>query len=80
MNTYRLGVILFVGGMLIRLWWVEARDLSIDEPFSVYHAHKTAGAHPILHETEPNPPMHFLFLHVFQQLFGIDVWAVRLFR
>jgi len=80
LNTYWLGVILFVGGMLIRLWWVEARDLSIDEPFSVYHAHKSPlELIRFCIETEPNPPLHFLFLHVFQQLFGIDVWAVRLF-
>lgn len=79
-NSYWLGGMLFICGMLVRLWWVEARDLCIDEPFSVYHAQKSPlEIIRFCIETEPNPPLHFLFLHFFQQLLGIDVWAVRLF-
>lgn len=73
-------VLLFAFGIVLRCFWIEARDLSIDEPFSVYHAQKSVG--DIIRFTlnnEPNPPLHFLILHGFISLLGDDIWAVRLF-
>jgi hypothetical protein len=31
-----VGLFLFSASILLRSWWLDARDLSIDEPFSVY--------------------------------------------
>jgi hypothetical protein len=72
-------LLLFLVGLIIRSLWLEARDLSIDEPFSVYHAQKSVG--DIIRFTlnnEPNPPLHFILLHGFISLLGDDIWAVRL--
>ncbi|GEM_PF-5264684 len=73
-----MGLILFGISMLLRYWWLDARDLCIDEPFSVYHAQKSPLEIIRLSvNTEPNPPLYMLLLHFVMQLFGDSVWSVR---
>jgi len=69
---------LFVFGLVFRYFWVDVRDLCIDEPFSVYHAQKSpAEIIRFSVTTEPNPPLYMLLLHFVMQLFGDSVVSVR---
>jgi len=70
------------GLMLISLIWkfsfIDYRDISMDEPFTIYHAQKDfKGMIDLLSKGEPNPPLFMIMMHYWIKLFGLDPIAVR---
>ncbi len=71
-----LGILLL--NILYKILFLGSRDISIDEPFTLFYSqmpwqeifHMLAG--------ENNPPLHFLLMHVWINLVGIDPFKVRL--
>lgn len=70
---------LFMIGFGWKLIFINQRDISIDEPFSIFNAQRSLGE--ILRmpaEGEPNPPLFMLLLHFWIKLFGNESYAVRM--
>jgi len=70
------------GLMLISIFWkfnfIDYRDISMDEPFTIYHAQKDfKGMIDLLAKGEPNPPLFMILMHYWIKLFGLDPIAVR---
>jgi len=69
---------LFLLGFCWKLFFINERDISLDEPFSIFNAQRSVGE--ILRipaEGEPNPPLFMLLLHFWIKLFGNESYAVR---
>lgn len=70
------------GLMLISIFWkfnfIDYRDISMDEPFTIYHAQKDfKGMIDLLSKGEPNPPLFMILMHYWIKLFGLDPISVR---
>ncbi len=68
--------------LLIAFFWkyyyIGARDICGDEPFTIFHAQDSV--HNILKlpaQNEPNPPLFMLLLHFWMKLFGNNPISVR---
>jgi hypothetical protein len=72
-------VLLTGAGFIWKLLFITHRDISLDEPFTIYHAQQS-----IWHilsmpaQGEPNPPLFTLLLHFWIKMTGIGPVAVRL--
>lgn len=69
--------------MLISIFWkfyfIDHRDISMDEPFTIYHAQKDLkGMIDLLSNGEPNPPLFMILLHYWIKIFGIGPISVRM--
>lgn len=72
-------LLLFFFCFCFKLFFIEKRDISIDEPFSIFHAQQSLKyIFNLSASGEPNPPLFLLLLHFWIKLFGNDVIAVRL--
>ncbi|MBP7808760.1 MAG: glycosyltransferase family 39 protein [Bacteroidia bacterium] len=69
--------LLFIICFVIRLIYLTAQDICIDEPFSIYHAQGSFS--DIVKYLKPtnNPPLFELILRVWIKLFGISAFSVR---
>jgi mannosyltransferase len=73
-----LPITLFLVAFLTKFFFINTRDICLDEPFTIYHAQ-----FPVLDilrlpaQNEPNPPLFMLLLHFWIKLFGIDPISVR---
>lgn len=77
-RTY-LPAILFALAIVPKLFFITSRDISLDEPFTLFHAQ--FDLNHILKlpaENEPNPPLYMILLHFWIAAFGIGAFAVRL--
>lgn len=70
-------LLLFVICFVLRIIYVSAQDICIDEPFSVFHAQSSVK--DIIRFLKPtnNPPLFEILLHYWIKLFGISVFSVR---
>lgn len=70
-------ILLFIICFAIRLIYLTAQDICIDEPFSIYHAQGSFS--DIIKYLKPtnNPPFFELVLHVWIKWFGISAFSVR---
>ncbi len=80
-NGYLLVVpfALFLISFLSKLFFINTRDICMDDPFTIFHAQKSI--HDILllpTQNEPNPPLFMVLLHFWIKLFGIEPGSVRL--
>ncbi len=62
---------------LVRLLYLTEREISLDEPFSLYHAQGSIDNILGLMPNENNPPIHFLLLHFWMKWLGNGVWMLR---
>ena len=67
---------------LIAFFWkfshVGSRDISLDEPFTIFHAQDSMiNIVKLPGQNEPNPPLFMLLLHFWIKLFGISAHSVR---
>jgi len=77
LNIY-IPALLFAIGFCWKLCFINARDISIDEPYSIFNAQKSvADILRIPAEGEPNPPLFMLLLHFWIKLFGIEALSAR---
>lgn len=67
-----------VAAAVARWWGLGTKSLWFDEAYSVYVAGKPLAAIPGLLQTyDTHPPLHYLLLHVWMDLFGRTEVAVR---
>jgi len=78
LNKERLNLLLLIVIKLsITLPFIASFPVDLDEPFSIFHAQKSLPELWGLFNSENNPPLHFILLHFWESLFGIDPYAVR---
>lgn len=73
-----LPLILFLISFIWKFVQIGARDICLDEPFTIFHAQ--GGIADIIKlpaQNEPNPPLFMLLLHFWIKLFGIGAHSVR---
>jgi uncharacterized membrane protein len=58
--------------------YLDARDIALDEPFTIYYSQQSFNEIIDMLYSENNPPLHFFFLHFWIKLFGIGAWSVRM--
>lgn len=68
---------LFALCFIVRLVYLTAQDICIDEPFSIYHAQGSIS--DIIRFLKPtnNPPLFEIILHYWVKVFGISAFSVR---
>lgn len=62
---------------IICLLVIDRFPISLDEPFSIYYSQQSWSEIWSIFEWENNPPLHFLLLHGWIELFGIGPYSVR---
>lgn len=78
LNIY-VPILLFLIAFCWKLFYINQRDLCLDEPFSVYNAQKSlAEILKIPAQGEPNPPLFMILLHFWIKLFGIETASLRI--
>lgn len=77
-NTKTLPFILFLLNLLLKFIYIDAQDICIDEPFTIYHAQFGIG--DIIQFLKPtnNPPLFEIVLHFWINIFGISAFSVRI--
>lgn len=73
-----LGFLFFAVNLILRSIFLDAQDIALDEPFSIFWAKQSPESIWHLASNENNPPLHFWILHFWMQLFGDSVFAIRL--
>jgi mannosyltransferase len=73
---YPLG--LLVLNAVLKILFLDARDIALDEPFTIFYAQSDFHTLFTMLKTENNPPFYFLLLHYWIKLFGISAFAVRI--
>lgn len=77
LRTY-LPILLFFIAFFSKLFFINTRDICLDEPFTIYHAQFSVGdILKLPSQNEPNPPLFMLLLHFWIKLFGISSTSVR---
>jgi len=71
-----LGILVLIK-LSIGLLFITHHSIDLDEPFSIFHAQNNLGDLFGIFKNENNPPLHFLLLHFWEQVFGISPFAVR---
>jgi len=78
LNLY-VPILLFLIAFCRKLFYINQRDLCLDEPYSVFNAQKSlADILKIPAQGEPNPPMFMVLLHFWIKLFGIEAASIRI--
>lgn len=57
--------------------FINSFPIALDEPFSIFWAQQDLGEMVSLFANENNPPLHFVVLHYWIKLFGIESISVR---
>jgi mannosyltransferase len=77
LNLY-IPLILVLIGFFWKFIYIGTRDISIDEPFTIFHAQNSVAEIIKMSSTsEPNPPLFMLLIHFWIKLFGIGPFSVR---
>lgn len=76
-NIY-LPLFLLLAGFLWKIFFIDYRDICLDEPFTIFNAQKSVGEILRLSTSnEPTPPLFMLLIHFWIKLFGIGSFSVR---
>jgi len=79
-NKYALVIIsffLFALNLIIKIIYIDSRDIANDEPFTIYWAQASLNEIIQMLSSENNPPFHFFLMHFWIKLFGISPLSVR---
>jgi mannosyltransferase len=69
---------LFLTAFLWKFINAGDRDISLDEPFTIFHAHDSLKNILLLPlQDEPNPPLFMIILHFWIKIFGNGPFSVR---
>lgn len=78
LNFY-IPLFLLLVGFFWKIFYIDHRDICLDEPFTIFNAQKSIGEIiKISTSTEPSPPLFMLLVHFWIKLFGISPFSVRL--
>ena len=70
--------LIFMVTFALRFYFIPLRDISLDEPFTIFHAQESIGKILKLPSmNEPNPPLFMLLLHFWIKVFGIGQYGAR---
>lgn len=73
-----LPLFLLSGGLIWKFYFISYRDISLDEPFTVFHAQQSLWHILSMPANgEPNPPLFMVLLHFWIKIFGTDPSSVR---
>jgi uncharacterized membrane protein len=70
-----IGFVIF--NLILKFSFISSKDISHDEPFTIFHAQASWDELWVMLNSEPNPPLFFLLLHFWVKLFGISPLSVR---
>jgi len=71
--------LLFLVAFIWKYNYIDQRDISLDEPFTIFHAQMSlAEIIRLPAKNEPNPPLFMMILHFWIKLFGISAHSVRI--
>jgi uncharacterized membrane protein len=77
LNFYIPLFLLFVG-FFWKIFYIEHRDICLDEPFTIFNAQKSIGEIIKLSTSnEPTPSLFMILIHFWIKLFGIGSFSVR---
>ena len=76
-KEYGLIVALIAIKLLVSLPFINSHSIDLDEPFSIFHSQKPLNELFLLFKNENNPPLHFILLNYWENLFGTGPIAVR---
>ena len=77
LNLY-IPVLFVLVAFVWKLFYMDYRDICLDEPYSVFNAQKSvAEIINISTSGEPTPPLFMLLIHFWIELFGIGSFSVR---
>ena len=76
-ESFSIALFFFVLTFLLRLPFLSSEPPALDEPFTLYWAQKDVSEIFELSFNENNPPLHFLFLHFWMDLFGTSTFSWR---
>jgi len=68
---------LIILNFILKIIFLDRRDISMDEPFTIYYSQAGIPSLFEMLKTENNPPLFFLLLHFWIQVFGISAFSVR---
>ena len=72
-------LLLFIAGFVWKFIFIDARDVCIDEPFTIFNAQKSLKEILLLPtQNEPNPPLFMFILSLWIRITGISAASVRL--
>jgi 4-amino-4-deoxy-L-arabinose transferase-like glycosyltransferase len=76
-NPWSLWII-FLIAFFIRILYVTANEVNLDEPFTIFYAQQSIPELMQLFTKENNPPLHFVITHFMIKYFGMSAFALRL--
>jgi hypothetical protein len=77
--NFYVPALLFAISFVWKLFYIDARDICLDEPFTIFHAQSSViDIIKLPSKNEPNPPLFMLLLHFWIKLFGISPYSVRI--
>jgi len=76
-ESFGIALVFFVLTFLLRLPFLSSEPPALDEPFTLYWAQKDVSEILELSFNENNPPLHFLLLHFWMELFGNTAFSWR---
>ena len=77
-TSYYLPLFFVFLNFVIKGLFLDSNSLGGDEPFSVYHSQQSLSNLVEIFQNENNPPLHFVILHYWINLFGISEISVRI--
>jgi mannosyltransferase len=72
---YPIGLVLL--NLVLKILFLDNRDVSMDEPFTIFYAQVDFRTLFEMLRTENNPPLFFIILHFWIKVFGISAFSVR---
>lgn len=75
-EVWIVSILLFIK-LFLSLLYINYNPIDLDEPFSIFHSQNSLSGLFEIFKNENNPPLHFILLHFWQNLFGIESFAVR---
>ena len=73
-----LPLLLLSGSLIWKFYFISYRDISLDEPFTIFYAQQSLWHILSMPANgEPNPPLFMVLLHFWIKIFGTDPSSVR---
>ena len=70
--------LLFIVSFFVKILYLTSQDISLDEPFTIYHAQFPVSSIIEQLKNYNNPPLYELVLHFWIKVFGISAFSVRM--
>ena len=68
---------LIILNFILKIIFLGRQDVAMDEPFTIYYSQAGFSSLFRMLQTENNPPLFFILMHFWIQVFGISAFSVR---